>query len=330
LHLNIIITIKKYSSNFKSLWDDFIDDSKNATFLFKRDFLEYHKDRFQDHSLLFFKDDLLVGLLPANIVADKIFSHQGLSYGGLVLSPKVKFNDVFQIYNSLLKFLEENHIKKIHLKLLPEIYALVPNKEISYLLFKSNASLVRKDISSVIDYSYPLKIDSSNRKRGIKKGIKNNLTIKQETDLSAFWNEILIPNLNESHNVLPVHTVSEISKLRNKFPNHIKQYSVFHEKKIVAGATIFETATVAHVQYISANKDDRQQFGSLDFLFNYLINEKYSHKKYFDFGISTENQGQQINEGLLSWKESFGARSIVHEFYEISTKNHMLLNDLFL
>ena len=178
MHLNII-TIKKYSSNFKSSWDDFIDASKNATFLLKRDFIEYHKKRFQDYSLLFFNEKELVGLLPANIVADKIFSHQGLSYGGLVLSPKVKFNDVFQIYNSLLKFLEENHIKKIHLKLLPEIYALVPNKEISYLLFKSNASLVRKDISSVIDYSYPLKIDSSNRKRGIKKGIKNNLTIKQ-------------------------------------------------------------------------------------------------------------------------------------------------------
>ena len=92
MHLNII-TIKKYSSNFKSSWDDFIDASKNATFLLKRDFIEYHKKRFQDYSLLFFNEKELVGLLPANIVADKIFSHQGLSYGGLVLSPKVKFND---------------------------------------------------------------------------------------------------------------------------------------------------------------------------------------------------------------------------------------------
>lgn len=311
------------------IWNRFIDGSKNATFLFKRDFLEYHKDRFQDHSLLFFKDELLVGLLPANRVGDEIYSHQGLSYGGVLLSSKTKFDDIFYIYYSLLKYLEQHNIYKLHLKLLPEIYTKLPSDEISYLLFKTEASLVRKDISSVIEYSHQLQIDSSNRKRGIKKGIKNNLTIKEETDLSAFWNEILIPNLKESHNVLPVHTVSEISKLRNKFPNHIKQYSVFHENKIVAGATIFETDTVAHVQYISANKD-RQQQGGLDVLFNYLINEKYKHKKYFDFGISTENQGRHVNQGLLSWKESFGARSIVHEFYEISTKNHVLLNDLFL
>jgi hypothetical protein len=311
------------------IWNRFIDSSKNATFLFKREFLEYHKDRFQDYSLLFFKDEQLVGLLPANRVEDEIYSHQGLSYGGILLSSKSKFDDVFYVYYSLLKYLEEHNIKKFHLKLLPDIYTKLPSNEISYLLFKTEASLVRKDISSVIEYSHQLQIDSSNRKRGIKKGIKNDLIIKEESDLSTFWNEILIPNLKESHNVLPVHTASEINKLKNSFPNHIKQYSVFHKNKIVAGATIFETDTVAHVQYISANKD-RQQLGSLDVLFNCLINEKYKHKKYFNFGISTENQGHYVNKGLLSWKESFGGRSIVHEFYEISTKNHVLLNDLFL
>ncbi len=109
----------------------------------------------------------------------------------------------------------------------------------------------------------------------------------------------------------------------------MKQFNVYQNETLVGGTTIFETKKVAHAQYISANSE-KQQLGTLDFLFNYLINEKYAEKDYFDFGISNENKGQQINEGLLSWKESFGARSIIHEFYEIETKNHQLLNDLFI
>ncbi|MFT4698684.1 MAG: hypothetical protein ACI9SJ_001840 [Flavobacteriaceae bacterium] len=279
--------------------------------------------------MLFYKDDKLIGLLPANIHNNIIYSHQGLSYGGLLFNTKVKFNDVFQVFNSLLIYLEKNSIKKLHLKLLPTIYSMVPSDEISYLLFKAEAQLIRKDISSVIDNSHDLKMFSSNRKRGIKKGVKNNLIVKEETGLTSFWNEILIPNLQENHKTNPVHTSSEINNLKKCFPENIKQFNVYHEDKVVAGATIFETKNVAHVQYISAN-NQKQQLGSLDFLFNYLVNEKYPNKKYFDFGISMENQGQQINEGLLTWKESFGARSIVHEFFEISTKNHILLNNLFL
>ncbi|MBV1923997.1 MAG: GNAT family N-acetyltransferase, partial [Flavobacteriaceae bacterium] len=242
---------------------------------------------------------------------------------------KIKFSEAFQVFKTLLIYLEKENIKTCQLKLLPEIYTSLPNNEISYLLFKVNAALLRKDLTSVIDYTNQLSIDSSNRKRGIKKGIKNGLEVKEESDLSSFWNEILIPNLKFTHDTKPVHSAEEIMKLKEKFPNNIKQFNVYYNDTLVGGTTIFESNNVAHAQYISANTD-KQKLGTLDFLFNYLINEKFKNKSFFDFGISNENQGQQINEGLLAWKESFGARSIVHEFYEIETKNHHLLNDLYL
>ena len=50
---------------------------------------------------------------------------------------------------------------------------------------------------------------------------------------------------------------------------------------------------------------------------DYLINECYSSKEYFDFGISTENEGLFLNEGLTSQKQEFGGRGIVYDFYEI-------------
>src|SRR5690606_20229420 len=105
------------------------------------------------------------------------------------------------------------------------------------------------------------------------------------------------------------------------FPNNIHQFNVFKGPEIVGGATIFETENVAHAQYISAN-EDKQQLGTLDFLFEFLINERFKNKKYFDFGTSNHIPGKNLNEGLLYWKESFGARSISQYFFEIKTANH--------
>ena len=141
--------------------------------------------------------------------------------------------------------------------------------------------------------------------------------------------EILIPNLKQKHQAKPVHTIDEISFLKSKFPNNIRQFNVYKEDKIVAGTTIFESENVAHSQYISGNSN-KNELGSLDFLHNYLISNVFKEKDFFDFGISNENQGKNINQGLLSWKEGFGSRTIVQNFYEIETKNYSLLENVLL
>ena len=41
----------KYTAENKIEWDHFIATAKNATFLFQRDFMDYHQDRFEDFSL---------------------------------------------------------------------------------------------------------------------------------------------------------------------------------------------------------------------------------------------------------------------------------------
>ena len=276
-----------------------------------------------------FKDEVLIAVFPANKQEDIIYSHQGLTYGGLILSDNVSFNDVMFAYKSLLKFLDKEKISTLYIKLLPKIYHTLPSDEMDYLLFKTKAELTRRNITSVIDAKYKLAVQSSNRKRGLKKGLANCLKVIEVTNFEDFWNTILTPNLKERHHTAPVHSLSEITYLKEKFPNNIRQFNVLKGNKIVAGATIFDTKHVAHVQYISAN-NDKQQLGSLDVLFDYLISNAFKTKKYFDFGISNVNQGQQINEGLLSWKESFGARTIVHEFYQVETKNYVELNSVFI
>jgi hypothetical protein len=297
--------------------------------LFYRDFIEYHHNRFEDYSLLVFKGETLLAVVPANKEENTVYSHQGLTYGGLVLNDDVAFSDVLKSYQSILEFLNTENIKTFEIKLLPKIYHSLPSDEIDYVLFKSKATLTRSDITSVIDAKYKLEIQSSNRKRGLKKAKVQNLVVTEVSNFKDFWNDILTPNLRATHHVNPVHSLKEITKLKTSFPNNIRQFNVYKEDEIVAGATVFETKHVAHVQYISANKN-KQELGSLDMLFNVLINDIFKTKKYFDFGISNENQGQYINEGLLSWKESFGARTIVHKCYNVETKNFVKLNDTML
>lgn len=319
-------TIKKYEESDYALWNDFVNQAKNATFLFHRDFMEYHKDRFEDFSLLIFEEEKLKAILPANKQGNSIHSHQGLTYGGLVYKEQTKLKSVISIFRNLLFFLDENNFDKLFLKTLPSIYNLKPAEEILYALFLAEAKLIRRDSLSVIDLQQEKTI-SKIRKRGIKKAISNELIIKEENQFELFWSKILIPNLEKTHHAKPVHSIEEIHILKSFFPENIHQFNIYKDDEIVGGTTVFETQNVAHCQYISKNPD-KEDLGSLDYLFHYLIEERFSQKRFFDFGISNENQGKNLNEGLTYWKESFGASTIVHDFYEVDTANYTKLEDI--
>ncbi|WP_299767525.1 GNAT family N-acetyltransferase [uncultured Dokdonia sp.] len=290
--------------------------------------MEYHRDRFVDHSLLVYKGSKLVAVLPANRIDQVLHSHQGLTYGGLVVSPKTKLADVIEICQTLLKHLHDQGITTLHLKEIPSFYSALPSEEMAYILQLVQAGCIRVDTASVIDYRNRLAIQS-NRVEGVKKAQKQGLRIEETQDFESFWNEILLPNLEKRHAAKPTHTLEEINSLHAKFPKNIRQFNVYKEDQIVAGATIFQTKTTAHVQYISAN-EQKQELGALDFLFQELIIKTFADLWYFDFGISNEQQGTKLNKGLSYWKECFGARTYVHRFYEIETANHHLLNNVFL
>jgi hypothetical protein len=316
--------MSKYRRENYSEWNAFIGNAKNATFLFHRDFMEYHSDRFADHSLMVYEKNKLVAVLPAHLSGNELFSHSGLTYGGLVYGEKMKLASVMLICKSMLMFLRENNIDKLHLKMLPSIYHLKPSAELDYVLFLANAKLVRRDALSVLDLSKAYSF-SKDRVKCARRGEKNGLVIKEETDFKSFWNDILIPNISKRHGVNPVHSLSEIEKLHTLFPENIRQFNVYHNEKIVAGTTVFVTENVAHPQYISGQAD-KNELGSLDFLYAHLITNVFTNKRFFDFGISNEEQGRKLNQGLAFWKESFGTGTIVQDFYEVETANHHLLD----
>lgn len=306
--------IRIYKSENKNDWDNFVAESKNGTFLHQRDFIEYHGARFHDHSLMFYIADHLVALMPGHITENVYYSHNGLTYGGLIMSNNTRASEVLKIFEYLTITFRYQGIKKIVYKPVPHIYHKHPSEEDLYALFRYKATISARSISSTIALKNRIKY-SEQRIRGLKKASGNNLKIQKETSYSQFW-LILENNLEKKYNTRPVHSLEEITYLKNKFQNNIHLFTALDSSnQIIGGCLIFEMSNVVHVQYNAATVEGKE-LGVIDYLIDYIINF-YSHKDYFDYGVSTENNGQYLNDTLIHQKEGFGARATIYDTYTI-------------
>lgn len=312
-----MINIVKYSSEKRNEWNKFLYESKNGLFLFDRDYMEYHSDRFVDFSLMIYKRDELITLLPANIEENVFVSHGGLTFGGFISNSRMTVSEMLMIFGETINYLKIHSIGKIVYKCIPYIYHLIPAEEDRYALFRNEARLFRRDVTSTIYLQKKLSFQKL-RCRSIKKAVSAILKVKKVDDFKSYWN-ILEANLAKMHNTKPVHSLEEIKYLYSKFPDNIKLFASYQDNTILAGVVIYESTNVAHAQYIASSEKGRE-IGALDMIFSFLVNEYYQNKKYFDFGISTENKGIYLNKGLIFFKEGFGARAVVHDFYEVNIK----------
>lgn len=312
--MNLIV--RQYNKLSKGEWDNFVATAKNGHFMFYRDYMDYHADRFVDHSLMFYSEkERLIAVLPANIKGRVLYSHQGLSFGGLLINSKASTEAVYYLFLAAINFLKENgHIESILYKRMPDFYNAHPSQEDLYALFLLGANLTRRDVSSLIDITKPLSY-SKGRKWSVNKAKKEAFSVNEETTYSGMW-VLLTQVLAAQHSTKPVHSLEEIEMLDNKFPNNIKCYTARLNGELLAGTVIYETETVAHTQYL-VNSEKGRELGALDLVIDHLIKNVYKDKKYFDFGISTEDNGRTLNKGLIAQKEGFGARAFVHDFYEI-------------
>lgn len=310
-----MLDIIRYTEEYKCKWNDLVNISRNGTFLFIRDYMDYHSDRYSDCSYLFLKKGKVEALIPGNVFNNIYISHQGLTYGGMVTSVKILTTDMIKMFTLLDDELRNAGIQEVIYKPVPLMYHHIPAQEDIYTLFLRKAEKIGCHISSVIFQKDILDFAES-RKCGIRKSQRNKVQIFESSDFPTFY-EILKKNLNDKYNIEPVHSLLEIKLLRRLFPTNIKLYIAEHQGVIIAGTILYIMHNVVHVQYISATEFGKQ-IGALDLLFYKLINEDYQHIPVFDFGYSTENLGNYLNENLIFQKEGFGGRGIVYELYKYS------------
>ncbi len=326
----------QYSVNHQQTWDKFVSTSRNGTFLLERGFMNYHAHRFTDCSLMVYEGDFqsddsadlnpdpdsLIALFPANWVEEErcVYSHQGLTYGGLIIGLSCTQVQVLEAMQAIMRYLMNMlQAKRVIYKSIPYIYSSVPAQEDLYALFRIGARLHSRSVSSTVSLRNPLKMRTL-RLRQAKKALDHNLYIErlQEGDrqgLHDFW-EMLAQVLMEQHGVAPVHSEEELALLQSRFPGEIRVFLVRHEGELMAGCVVFLCRTTAHIQYIATAKQGRE-WGALDLLFRHLITEQFRHLDFLDFGISTEQGGKVLNEGLIFQKEGFGGRAVCYDTYEI-------------
>ncbi|WP_139958421.1 GNAT family N-acetyltransferase [Flavicella sediminum] len=317
-----------YNSLYKSEWDAFVKAAKNATFLFERAYMDYHQDRFKDFSLLIFKKEVLIAVLPANKKETTVSTHSGLTYGGIVTHDNCTFRDYCHIFKTILEFLYQHKIACFVVKPLPSIYTKIVSEEFYALTKTLEAKLLSSEISLATDLRTQINLSKS-RKRGVKLGIKNGIKITEEQDLSSFWKEVLIPNLKEKYKASPVHSLQEISLLKKRFPKNIRQFNIYYEDKIIGGTTIYYANKVAHAQYTSGLKK-YNSLGGIDLLFYELIFTVFKNAHYFSFGTSSSEDKTQINEALFYWKSGFESQPVLYNRYAIKTENFKNIENLWL
>lgn len=306
--------ISTYAPDQKSAWDAFVERSKNGLFLFRRDYMEYHADRFEDFSLLF-RDESggLVGLLPASVKDGIVTSHAGLTFGGVVTDERMKAAAMLELFEALAAYLKEQGVEKLVYKAVPHIYHRISAEEDLYALFRCGARLYRRDISSTVDLGARLPF-SKGRKWSVKQALKAGLRVEESREFQDFMRmeEELLAG---KYGVKPTHSGAELEFLASHFPEEIRLFVTRGDGGMMAGVVVYEYRDVAHAQYISATEEGKRS-GALDLILDHLINDRYAGRRYFDFGISTERGGHYLNAGLIENKQGFGGRAVVHDFYE--------------
>ncbi|MBD5355455.1 MAG: GNAT family N-acetyltransferase [Bacteroides sp.] len=309
------LEIIRYSPDMKREWDEFIDRSKNGTFLLKRDYMDYHADRFSDYSLIFSKGGSIQGVLPACKSDTALVSHGGLTYGGYIMSRKTTMEDTLRFFQMLISLLREEGFNELRIKPVPHIYHSLPSEEDLYALFRLEAQLIVRNVSATI-FMPDRPTFRKDRKAGARRAESRGIRVMESTDYQSFWT-ILRDNLAAKYDASPVHSLEEIKKLSAAFPENIKLYeATMPNGEHVGGTVLFITPQVVHAQYISATPEGKKM-GAVDILFDHLITDTYKNCRYFDFGTSNEDGGRVLNEPLICQKEGFGARAICYDTYSV-------------
>lgn len=311
--------IREYKLEDAEQWDAFCNQAIQATFLHHRQFLSYHGERFFDLSLKIEDNGNLVGVFPAAKDPKNkgaVISHPGITYGGILHCGYLRGERIMNAFNAIVEHYAGQGYKNLLYKVIPIIYHQAPAVDDIYALFRIGASRVRCDLSSTVDLAHRLPI-SKRRIRGLKKSQKAGIQIFDGlVFLPDLW-PIIEYNLKLRHNVNPVHSLEEITMLASRFPENIKCVCAAVDKRVIAGSVLFLTPITHHAQYIASNHEGNSS-SALDMVFEYCITSAIKHgARFFDFGISTEDNGNKLNTGLFDFKSEFGAGTTVHEFYEL-------------
>lgn len=322
-----VMKVVSYTNNMKSMWDNFIEkESRNGFIFHKMHFLEYHKNRFQDCSLLFLDEkENIIALFPAALKNNNIISHPGSSYGGLVLKKYIKLSEIFEIVE-LMKNFYNNNFGNINIEIiLSESFNLEYGAEdVAFVLWQLGFNLKSKEISTVID------INKFRLRLGLRRTTKQYLCSKSYLRLGITYEKVIEKsdilgcyklieqNLASKYKKKPTHTMEELFELIDRFPQDIDVFAAKRDDEVISTYIMFRLNDfIVHTFYIakSLEKENVVDIGLVDFMTNFYFEKGFN---FLNFGISSRDK--VVKWGIHTYKEQFSKFFVTRDKWILNAK----------
>ena len=272
---------------------------------------------------MFLKNGRILALLPAVDFQDGesrlLLSHRGASYGGFVVKDTLSISEAFDLVEALIKFAKSEGFEAIDMTPPPQIYMRRPSNYIDFALVQNGFTYRKREISSVIPLDFHseeiLTTFNEGSRRAVRRGKKLGVVVRETDDPDEYerFYTILKKNLRLRHNVNPTHTLPELLKVKELFPERVKLFAAYTpENDMAAGVVMFICNPRVVLAFYISHDEDLQKFRGVNCLFHDII-EWGIHEPFgfLDFGIFTVNEDP--NWGLARFKESFGAQGVFRD-----------------
>lgn len=299
--------IAPYQPDEAAQWDRCVCESQSACLLFYRSYMDYHADRFADASLTARLDDRLVGVFPASAGKDGVCSHGGLTFGGWQFVPALPVEIRRQIHAATLDHYRQRGHVKLVIRVMPRFFLDVSGADERDSTGMTEAHTLT---GAAVDLSLPEKLGVKRRPRAAKSLLHHEF---MPSTVEEFW-PLLMEVLAARHGVTPTHSLEEINFLQKRLPGQIFTFKATQGQRLLAGAILYLSRDVAHVQYMATSPEGRDTH-ALDGLLVWLMRAYAGRLRWLSMGTSNERDGQ-INQGLLDYKLSFGAMPFEHDIQE--------------
>ena len=315
--------IRPYQPSDRAAWEEFVLASNNGTIFQMQQFLDYHApDKFQFNHLIFWENSKIVAVLPGRL-KDGIFeSPIGASYGGLVVED-LKFAFAMELITCLLAYARSQHWREIVLTGAPLIYDKHPNQSLEYAMLWQGFNYRTHYISSAIALD-PSRETIPRFQRTVRNYVRQSLKndrvrVEINEDYEAFY-PILLHNLSK-HNVRPTHSLDELIRLKNLFPEALKLFMVYLDDAPIGGSVMFYCNSQVALCFYNMMYYEHMALHPIHRVLYEVV--EYSTKagyKYVDIGVSQDTSAldpMTPNDSLIAYKETFDAKAVMRNTLSI-------------
>lgn len=315
-----MISVIPYEPGHRGRWNQFVRTARNGLFLFEREYMDYHADRFADASLMFEGRRGLVALLPAHRRRDPasgratLCSHEGLTFGGLITGPAMRLGLMEEVFDALMGHMKREGLAALRYRAIPHIYGRYIGEEDLWCLHRRGARVEDVRVSCALRAGGPPSPSKSSG-QALRHARNTGLEVRPWEDVEGF-HALLSEWLRLRHDAAPVHSAAELRRLCDAFPRDIRILGVWRAGAPLAAEMLFMNPACIRVQY-AASTPEALAAGASVLLMDHLISSAEAGQ-WIDMGTSMDPATGEVTGSLHAHKEALGARAVLYRTFELA------------